>query len=106
MLSFFSLNRRQAANSASSWASWRTYSSYIYYAVIIIYFYAKRVQSASEEVNGGEEKEITRYQVAKFNFDHVSDVYAITLWILLGSLAKVGKFLYSIFFTCKPYLLF
>ena len=32
-----------------------------------------------------------RFQVVQFNFDHVSDVYAITLWILLGSLAKVGK---------------
>lgn len=31
-----------------------------------------------------------RFHVAEFNFDHVSDVYAITLWILLGSLAKVG----------------
>jgi hypothetical protein len=32
-----------------------------------------------------------RFQVVQFNFDHVSDVYAITLWILLGSLAKVGE---------------
>ena len=32
-----------------------------------------------------------RFEVAQFNFDHVSDVYAITLWILLGSLAKVGR---------------
>lgn len=32
-----------------------------------------------------------RFHVAEFNFDHVSDVYAITLWILLGSLAKVGS---------------
>ncbi|CAF0939437.1 unnamed protein product [Adineta steineri] len=31
-----------------------------------------------------------RFHVAEFNFDHVSDVYAITLWILLGSLAKIG----------------
>ncbi|CAF1101213.1 unnamed protein product [Adineta ricciae] len=31
-----------------------------------------------------------RFHVAEFNFDHVSNVYAITLWILLGSLAKVG----------------
>jgi hypothetical protein len=53
--------------------------------------FARRVSAASEEVNGGEEKIIGRYQVAKFNFEHVSDVYAITLWILLGSLAKVGE---------------
>ena len=68
---------------------WRKYSSYIYYSVILLYFFAKRVHSATQEVNGGEEKKIESYQVAKLNFDHVSDVYAITLWILLGSLAKV-----------------
>ena len=72
---------------------WRKYSTYIYYSLILVYFYAKRVHSATEEVNGGEEKKIESYQVAKFNFDHVSDVYAITLWILLGSLAKVGMFI-------------
>jgi hypothetical protein len=33
-----------------------------------------------------------RFHIAEFNFDHVSDVYAITLWILLGSLAKVGRY--------------
>ena len=32
----------------------------------------------------------SRFHVAEFKFDHVSDVYAVTLWILLGSLAKVG----------------
>lgn len=34
---------------------------------------------------------VNRFQVVEFKFDHVSDVYAITLWILLGSLAKVGR---------------
>jgi sodium/hydrogen exchanger-like protein 3 len=69
---------------------WRKYSMYIYYALLVIYLYANRVNAGTEEVNGGEEKVIGRYKVASFNFDHVSDVYAITLWILLGSLAKVG----------------
>lgn len=73
---------------------WRKYSSYIYYGILFIYLFSKRVNSATEEVNGGEEKVVGRYNVAKFNFDHVSDVYAITLWILLGSLAKVGKLIY------------
>ena len=71
---------------------WRKYTKYIYYAILIVYLFARRVSAATEEVNGGEEKIIGRYKVANFNFDHVSDVYAITLWILLGSLAKVGKF--------------
>lgn len=37
-----------------------------------------------------------RFHVAEFNFEHVSDVYAITLWILLGSLAKIGLYFSSI----------
>ena len=81
---------RGTFSDGSSSSIWRKYTTYIYYAVIVIYFYAKRVNAGIEEVNGGEEKQIGRYQVASFNFDHVSDVYAITLWILLGSLAKVG----------------
>ena len=67
--------------------SWR---SLAYYAVIIGFFVIKKALAATEEVEGGEKEEIGRYPVAKFNFEHVSDIYAITLWILLGSLAKVG----------------
>ena len=70
--------------------TWRRYSTYIYYGILFIYLFSKRVYAATEEVNGGEEKVIERYPVAKFNFDHVSDLYAIVFWILLGSLAKVG----------------
>ena len=77
-------------NSMGSMAVWRRYSTHIYYGILFIYLFSKRVYAATEEVNGGEEKVIGRYRVANFNFDHVSDVYAITLWILLGSLAKVG----------------
>lgn len=62
----------------------------IYYAILCIYLVVKRVYSATEEVIGGEETVSDTFQVVKFNFEHVSDVYAITLWILLGSLAKVG----------------
>ena len=44
-----------------------------------------------EQVYSHNKDKAERFQVVQFNFDHVSDVYAITLWILLGSLAKVGK---------------
>ena len=74
----------------SNASSWRKYSKYIYYALLFVYLFAKSVYSASEEINGGVEKPVSRYPVATFNFDHVSDIYAITLWILLGSLSKVG----------------
>ncbi len=77
---------------ASGRFAWRKYSSYIYYSLVLaIFFVSRRVSAAVEEINGGEEKVVERYPVARFNFEHVSDIYAITLWILLGSLAKVGK---------------
>ena len=67
-------------------------SSYIYlitaFVATIVCKYS--VKCGTETIDGGDKKEITRYPVAAFNFEHVSDVYAITLWILLGSLAKVG----------------
>ncbi len=71
-------------------ATWHKYSSYIYFGLIFIFFYVKRAQGATDIVDGEEVKPVSRYKVATFNFEHVSDVYAITLWILLGSLAKVG----------------
>ncbi|CAF1345472.1 unnamed protein product [Rotaria sordida] len=43
-----------------------------------------------EQTYTHKEAKPLRFHVAYFNFEHVSDVYAITLWILLGSLAKVG----------------
>jgi hypothetical protein len=45
----------------------------------------------SEQIYVHKKAQPLRFHVAEFNFDHVSDVYAITLWILLGSLAKVGE---------------
>jgi len=77
-------------NGMGSLSTWRRYSTHIYYGILVIYLFSRKVYAATEQVNGGEEKKLGRYNVAKFNFDHVSDVYAITLWILLGSLAKVG----------------
>ena len=53
--------------------------------VLIHKYYCK------EQVYVHNEEKQQRFHVAEFNFDHVSDVYAITLWILLGSLAKVGQ---------------
>ena len=85
--SFFSSLMPSASGSGGGW---HRHISTIYTSVLILYVFVRRVNSATEEVNGGEEKKIGRYKVANFNFEHVSDVYAITLWILLGSLAKVG----------------
>ena len=68
-------------------------SRYIYLTICVISILCKyAVKCGTQTIDGGDKKEITRYPVAAFNFEHVSDVYAITLWILLGSLAKVGKF--------------
>ena len=50
----------------------------------------KQVECATIKENFDEEKTMSRYQVAKFNYEEVASVYEITLWILLGSLAKIG----------------
>lgn len=72
--------------------SWCFKKSCINYALILcLYMVVRQVSSVSEEVLGVEENIIERYKIAKFNFDHVSGVYTITLWILLGSLAKICK---------------
>jgi hypothetical protein len=66
-----------------------------YTAIFIIFAYVRRVYAATDQFHDiGEEKPVGRYQVAKFNFSEVSEVYAITLWILLGSLAKIGFHLF------------
>lgn len=62
----------------------------IYLIFLIIFVIVKRVCSTTEEMDARDERPVGRYQVAKFNFTEVSEVYAITLWILLGSLAKIG----------------
>lgn len=71
-----------------------TKRSYVIYSIVIFICILCKycVKCATEIVDGGDKKEIGRYPVAAFNFEHVSDVYAITLWILLGSLAKVGQY--------------
>ena len=70
---------------------WRKYCKYIYYGIILIYAMTKHVNSSSEELTGGEPKVLGRYKVASFNYDHVADLYALVLWILLGAFVKVGK---------------
>ncbi|XP_066288652.1 sodium/hydrogen exchanger 3-like isoform X1 [Branchiostoma lanceolatum] len=44
------------------------------------------------ETNGhsAHEETLTRYQVATFNFNHVMSPYAIALWVVLASIAKIG----------------
>ena len=64
--------------------------SSLYFAILIIYLAIKRANSATDHVTDREENTPGRFQVASFNFEHVSNPYAITLWILLGSLAKIG----------------
>lgn len=66
------------------------YSSYLYLIIIVSHLIFKRVQSGSQLVNDRNETTIGRFKVATFNFEHVSSVYSITLWILLGSLAKIA----------------
>lgn len=64
----------------------------LYACIFVIFLLVKNVRSLTEEIDVKDEKIEKRYQVAHFNFEEVSSVYAITLWILLGSLAKIGSF--------------
>ncbi|CAF0955513.1 unnamed protein product, partial [Brachionus calyciflorus] len=65
-----------------------------YLFIILLFIFINRVRSTTVEFEAGDEKTEKRYQVAKFNFAEVSSVYAITLWILIGSLAKIGFHLF------------
>lgn len=40
---------------------------------------------------------VGRYQVAIFNYKQVSPAFTVTLWIILGVLAKIG-YLFSLLF--------
>jgi hypothetical protein len=66
-------------------------SKYLIYVVIVsIAFLSKNVRADTESINEQENKQVERYKVAKLNIEEVSGVYSVTLWILLGSLIKIG----------------
>lgn len=62
----------------------------VFFAAVLYQF--SFVNCTDRIENARLEKDTERYQVARFNFEEVSEVYTITLWILVGSLAKIGKF--------------
>lgn len=63
---------------------------YIFLIVEFLTNYVKLLSAETITVNARLEKNPGRYQVAKFQFEEVAEVYSITLWILIGSLAKIG----------------
>ena len=67
---------------------WRKYFKYIYYAIVILYLFSREANAAT---SGSDKRATGRYKVATFDYHHVADIYSIVLWILLGSLVKVGK---------------
>lgn len=71
--------------------SWKKHV--LYFLILIIYLGFKRVEATTSEVNDQLNSEHENYQVFRFHFEPVSDAYSITLWILLGTLFKIGKYL-------------
>jgi hypothetical protein len=63
---------------------------FIYILIVTITFLNRNVQAGTESINEQKNKEVERYKVAKLNIEEVSGVYSVTLWILLGSLIKIG----------------
>ncbi len=77
----------------NSLSSLHKYSLYIYVIILVSHLTYRRVQSTSQVVNDqSEENTIDRFPVAKFNFEHVSSAYSITLWIILGILKEILNF--------------
>ena len=65
--------------------------------VFLLYNFIKYVNSATEEIEGGDKKIVNRYP--SFTLENVNGPYGIALWILLGCLAKIGELL--LFFLCE-----
>jgi hypothetical protein len=57
-------------------------------SALILIIYVSFVDSSSSSSNTTSGR--PRFPVVKVTFDHVSNVFGICLWILLGILAKIG----------------
>lgn len=75
--------------------SFKKYSTYLYVIIAVICMSLKHVNSSEVLVDAQEKRVHENYHVFKFHFEGVSDAYGITLWILLGSMAKIGFHLFS-----------
>ena len=61
-------------------------------AVLIFMSYVCWVESSSSSSSANNNTgDRPRFSIVKVTFDHVSNVFGICLWILLGILAKMGK---------------
>ena len=60
-------------------------------SILVLVAYWQCVYTASDQFQDiGEDFTPSRYEVLQFKFAQVTEVYAITLWILLGCLTKIG----------------
>jgi hypothetical protein len=59
-------------------------------SVLILISYVSFVDSSSSSSSSNTTGVRSLFPVVKISFDHVSSVFGISLWILLGILAKIG----------------
>ena len=69
------------------------YLKVVFTLAVLVACFCVSVRAQQSEETGfvdADGEQVERYQIAKFNYQYVGAIYPIVLWVLLGSLAKLG----------------
>jgi hypothetical protein len=70
-------------------------------SILILISYVSFVDSSSSSSSTNKTGVRPHFPVVKVTFDHVSSVFGICLWILLGILAKIGMIKCLFYFSAR-----